>query len=150
MHPRSIVQMNHNTRFLFLNYISNFFASCIADIITKNELILIMTFLPNIIQLQITTSITLWSYDVHRIVLKSIDICCGFSPCHIISITCFCLNYDKELCLRKRIDLNLTRVSCVDFLVGNNTTNQSVIGNFNGCLYLVLELLDIFDLICGA
>ena len=48
------------------------------------------------------------------------------------------------------IDLNLTSVSCVDFLVGKNTTNQSVIGNFNGCLYLVLELLDIFDLICGA
>ena len=44
----------------------------------------------------------------------------------------------------------LIGLGCVEWLVGNNVTNNSLNELFNYCLYLVLDLLDISGIICGT
>ena len=67
---------------------------------------------------------------------------------NIISISCFHLK--ETSCPRNGSDVRLLRVSCVECLVGENTTNQSLIEICNGCLYLVLYWQDILGLVCGT
>ena len=87
---------------------------------------------------------------MHRIFFKSIDIRCGFSPWHIISITCLHINCANASFTRKRVYTNLIGVSYVECLVCNSTTNQNLNKTCNGCLYMVLDWPDIFVIVCGA
>ena len=58
------------------------------------------------------------------------------------------LNFDKDSCSKINV-VHLIGISCVECLVGNNITIQSLNENFNGCLYLVLDWYNVFGIVCG-
>ena len=119
MPPISVIWFSWNVRVYFINHIVNLASFCFTECIIKYGIILVLLFISNCIYLWFVGFNVWWYWDIYGIFLKSIEVHCRVSTCHLISIVLFYLKYDETSCKRKGISANLIGLTCVECMAGD-------------------------------